>query len=87
MVAHYETHSHDYLHAYTTAEKVLCIDQLVYSFHISLRTGKVSRSFANNLIEGSHDQVAELLDRLFTKTDGVDKQQWRAKIDAMFSRP
>jgi hypothetical protein len=48
MVAHYETHSHDYLHAYTTAEKVLCIDQLVYSFHISLRTGKVSRSFANN---------------------------------------
>jgi hypothetical protein len=54
MVAHYETHSHDYLHAHTTAEKVLCIDQLVHSFHISLRT---------------------CLDRLFTKTDGVDKEQ------------
>jgi hypothetical protein len=46
-----ETYLDDYLHAHTTAEKVLYIDQLVHSFHISLRTGKVGRSFANNLYE------------------------------------
>jgi hypothetical protein len=44
------------------------------------------RSFANNLIEGSHDQVVEILDRLSAKTGGVDKEQWRAEIAGMTSR-
>jgi hypothetical protein len=81
-----ETYLHDYPQARTTKQRMLCIDQLIHSFHISLRTGKVSRSFANNLIEGTHEQVVELLDRLFAKTDGVDKELWQAEIDAMFSR-
>ena len=63
---------------------MVCIDQLIHSFHISLRTGKVARSFANNLIEGSHDQVVEFLDRLSARPGGVDKDQWRAEISRMY---
>ncbi len=76
----------DYPKAHATAQKMLFIDQLIHSFHISLRTGKPSRSFGNNLIAGSHDQVVELLDRLFAKDGRVDKENWRAEIDGMYSR-
>jgi hypothetical protein len=81
-----ETYLHDYPLARITEERMVCIDQLIHSFHISLRTGKASRSFANNLIEGSHDQVVELLDRLFAKSDGVNKEQWRTEIEGMYRR-
>ena len=81
-----ETYLHDYPQARTTAEQMVCIDQLIHSFHISLRTGKSSRAFANNLIEGTHDQVVELLDRLSARTGGVDKDHWRAEIDGMYNR-
>lgn len=80
-----ESYLHDYPQARNTAEQMVCIDQLIHSFHISLRTGETTRSFANNLIEGSHDQVVEFLDRLSAKTDGVDKDQWRAEISRMYS--
>jgi hypothetical protein len=63
---------------------MVCIDQLIHSFHISLRTGKATRSFANNLIEGSHDQVIAFLDQLSANTSGVDKGQWRAEIKNMY---
>jgi hypothetical protein len=79
-----ETYLHDYPRARRTEERMLCIDQLIHSFHISLQTGKLNRSFANNLIEGSHDQVVEFLDRLSSKTGGVDKEQWRAGIQSMY---
>jgi hypothetical protein len=81
-----ETYLHDYPRARKTEERMVCIDQLIHSFHISLQTGKASRSFSNNLIEGSHDQVVEFLDRLTGKTGGVDKDRWRAEIDGMFRR-
>ncbi len=79
-----ETYLHDYPRARTTEERMVCIDQLIHAFHISLRTGRFNRSFANNLIEGSHDQVVELLDKLFAKADGVDKDQWRADLSSMY---
>ena len=79
-----ETYLHDYPLARKTEERMVCIDQLIHSFHISLQTGKLNRSFANNLIEGSHDQVVEFLDRLSAKTGGVDKDQWRAEIQEMY---
>ena len=80
------TYLHDYPPAKNTKEQMVCIDQLVHSFHISLQTGGLNRSFANNLIEGSHDQVVGFLDRLSAITDGVDKDQWRAQVGEMFSR-
>jgi hypothetical protein len=81
-----EIYLQDYPRARKTEEQMVCIDQLIHSFHISLRTGKPSRSFANNLIEGSHEQVVEFLDRLSAQTGGVDKDQWRAEVDRMFRR-
>ena len=81
-----ETYLHDYPQAQKTEEQMVCIDQLIHSFHISLRTGQAGRSFANNLIEGSHDQVVEFLDRLSAKPDGADKDQWRAEVSRMYIR-
>jgi len=65
---------------------MVCIDQLIHSFHISLRTGKAGRSFGNNLIEGSHDDVVAFLDRLSAKPGGVNKEEWRAEVDRMYNR-
>jgi hypothetical protein len=81
-----ETYLRDYPCARKTEARMVCIDQLIHSFHISLRTGKASRSFANNLIEGSHDQVVEFLDRLSAKDSGVDKDQWRTEVNKMYLR-
>jgi hypothetical protein len=80
-----ETYLHDYPLARTTEERMVCIDQLIHAFHISLQTGRLNRSIANNLIEGSHDQVVALLDKLFAKTGGVDKEQWRAEVHSMYN--
>ena len=80
-----ETYLHDYPRARTTQERMVCIDQLIHSFHISLRTGKATRSFANNLIEGSHDQVVEFLDQLSGITGAVGKDHWRIQVERMYS--
>lgn len=79
-----ETYLRDYLKASTPEAKMVCIDNLIHAFHVSLQTGKNNRSFANNLIEGSHEQVLELLDKLFAKPGRVDKDQWRDGVDAMW---
>jgi hypothetical protein len=81
-----ETYLHDYPRARKAEERMVCIDQLIHSFHLSLRTGKVNRSFANNLIEGSHEQVVEFLDRLSAVPGGVEKDKWRAEIENMYRR-
>lgn len=81
-----EIYLHDYPQARTAESRMICIDQLIHAFHISPRSGKAGRSFANNLIEGSHEQVVNLLDRLFAKAGGVDKDSWRAEVDRMYSR-
>lgn len=81
-----ETYLRDYPRAATAQERMLCIDQLIHAFHVSLRDGQVGRSFANNLIEGSHQQVVDLLDRLFALPGGVEKEQWRANVEKMFQR-
>jgi hypothetical protein len=65
---------------------MVCIDQHIHAFHISLQDGKLNRSVANNLIEGSHDQVVELLDRLSAKPGGVDKEAWRSEVRHMYNR-
>jgi hypothetical protein len=81
-----ETYLRDYPRARTTQERMICIDQLIHSFHMSLRTGKATRSFADNLIEGSHEQVLEFLDRLSARPGGIDKDQWRTEVNHMLSR-
>jgi hypothetical protein len=80
-----ETYLHDYPQARTTQERMVCIDQLIHAFHIGLQTGNFNRSFANNLIEGSHDQVIEFLDQLSAQPGGVDKEQWRDQVQQMYA--
>jgi hypothetical protein len=82
----YEAYLRDFPRAATAQERMLCIDQLIHAFHISLRDGQAGRSFANNLIEGSHQQVVDLLDRLFALPGGVKKDQWQAEAGKMFKR-
>jgi len=81
-----ESYLRDYPHAATAEKRMVCIDQLIHAFHVSLRDGEAGRSFANNLIEGSHKQVVELLDRLFSLPGGVNKEQWRAEVNEMWKR-
>ena len=81
-----ETYLHEYPLARSSEERMVCIDQLIHAFHISLQTGQINRSFANNLIEGSHQQVIDLLDRLFARPGGVDKDEWRQQVVGMFRR-
>lgn len=79
-----ETYLRDYPRARKTPEQMLCIDQLIHAFHISLQTGRFNRSIANNLIEGSHDQVVQFLDQLSARPGGVDKDQWREEVKSMY---
>lgn len=81
-----ETYLHDYPLARSSEEHMVCIDQLIHAFHISLQNGQLNRSFANNLLEGSHQQVIDLLDRLFARPGGVDKDEWRQQVVGMFRR-
>jgi hypothetical protein len=81
-----EAYLQDYPRAHATQERMVCIDQLIHAFHISLQSGKLNRSFANNLIEGSHDQVVEFLDQLSAVPGGVDKEQWRQEVSSMYKR-
>ncbi|MBN1373437.1 MAG: hypothetical protein JW987_15980 [Anaerolineaceae bacterium] len=76
----------DFPRAKTAQERMVCIDQLIHAFHISLRDGQLNRSFANNLIEGSHQQVVEFLDGLSALPGGVDKTEWRDHVKTMFKR-
>ena len=81
-----ESYLERYPRARTYQERMVCIDELIHAFHVSLQSGKLNRSVANNLIEGSHDQVVELLDGLFARAGGVDKEEWREHVRAMFQR-
>jgi hypothetical protein len=81
-----ETYLRDYPRAAGNPDRMVCSDQLIHAFHVSLRDGQPGRSFANNLIEGSHQQVLELLDKLFALPDGVEKGEWRKQVNKMWQR-
>jgi ribosomal protein L37AE/L43A len=71
--------------------KMLLVDQLIHAFHYGLQTAAPHRSAANNLIEGSHDQVLALLDRLSADAPPGDQRQvattaWRQEVAAMRKR-
>jgi hypothetical protein len=71
-----------YEHAATPRERMLLIDRLIHAFHWSIRRNQPFRPAAQNLIEGSLDEVIGLLDRL-TYGDGSTsgtvetKASWR----------
>ena len=69
----------------TTGQLLIAVDQLIHAFHWDSKHGVPNRSFANNLIEGSLEQVISFLDTL-SSFDSDLKTQWRQTIDQMWRR-
>jgi hypothetical protein len=72
--------------AQTPQEKMLCIDQLIHSFHINLVYG-ATRAAGVNLIEGRYHEVVDFLNRLSYgegSTPGTleNRSEWRKTITA-----
>lgn len=65
-----------YPRAKTSQERMFAIDQLIHAFHWDMKLQLPNRPAGNNLIEGSLEQVIDLLDRL---TFGNDAQEAHAK--------
>lgn len=82
----FEEFAADYPRAADHRQRMLLIDRLLHAFHWFLDAP--SRSVANNLIEGSHDQVLALLDGLAygdaSPSDrAADKERWRRQVVTM----
>jgi hypothetical protein len=79
-----------YPKATSPSERMLLIDAVIHAFHWDLRLQLPNRSAANNLIEGSHEQVLAFLDALTygpASTADVERRDaWRATAAAMMRR-
>ena len=69
----------------TTGQILIAVDQLIHAFHWDAKQGVPNLSFANNLIEGSLEQVIAFLDTL-SSVDTNLKTEWRQTIDQMWKR-
>ncbi|MCX6972170.1 MAG: hypothetical protein NTV93_18745 [Verrucomicrobia bacterium] len=69
----------------TTGQLLIAVDQLIHAFHWDSQLSVPNRSFANNLIEGSLEQVVTFLDAL-SSVDTNLKTQWRQTVDQMWQR-
>lgn len=65
-----------YPQARTYQQKILLIDQLIHSFHVSERTGDPAKSVASKLLEGNKKAVVQFLDDLSAR-DPAAKDRWR----------
>ncbi len=71
--------------------KMVLIDQLRHAFHWDLKLGLPNRSAANNLIEGSHEQVIALLETLTygdprRSQSATTSAQWEETVERMRRR-
>jgi hypothetical protein len=60
-------------------QKILLIDQLVHSFHVSEATGEPAKSVASKLFEGNKKTVVAFLDALSAR-DPEAKERWRRDV-------
>ena len=58
----------------------------LHSFHWDLRAGAPNRLAANNLIEGGHRQVLELLEELGRERPETQRSRWRQDVARMLHR-
>lgn len=72
--------------AKTPQERMLAIDQLIHAFHWDFKLHLPNRPAANNLNEGSMEQVIDLLDRLSYGDDVEAQQEWRENMGNMLKR-
>lgn len=68
-----------YPSARTYQEKLLLIDQLIHSFHVSEKTGKPAKSVASKLFEGNKKAVVQFLDDL-SALDPDTRDRWRRDL-------
>ncbi len=68
-----------YPSARTYREKLLLIDQLIHSFHVSEKTGKPAKSVASKLFEGNKKAVVQFLDDL-SALDPDTRDRWRRDL-------
>ena len=85
----FEKFADEYPRAADHRQRLLLIDQLLHAFHWLLGQGTPGRSVANNLIEGSHAQVLELLDGLAygdaaPPDQAAEKERWRLRVEEMW---
>ncbi len=84
-VENFEAYHHDFPLARTPAEKMLLVDNLIHSFHLSLLHG-IGRPAATNLLEGSLAEVIQFLDGLSSSGSSaaglVDSRSlWRSTME------
>ena len=72
--------------ARTPQERMLAIDRLLHAFHWDLQAHLPNRPAANNLVEGSVEQVIAMLERLTFGDDAAAKAQWRETVTVMMKR-
>jgi len=82
----FTTYLEVYSRARTSQERMLAIDQLIHAFHWDLKLHLPNRPAANNLIEGSLEQVIELLDRLAYGDVKQTQEEWRQNVASMMKR-
>ncbi len=66
-------------------EKMLLIDQLNHSFHVSEKTGELTKSVASKLLEGNKKAVVRFLDDLSALQPG-EKDKWRRTVAGTIDR-
>ncbi|MCJ7551020.1 MAG: hypothetical protein MUQ30_15205 [Anaerolineae bacterium] len=74
-----------YPSARTYQEKILLIDQLIHSFHLSEKTGKPAKSVASKLFEGNKKAVVRFLDDL-SALDPDTRDRWRRDLTNTIDR-
>jgi hypothetical protein len=82
----FETYVQRFPRAATPQERMFAIDRLIHAFHWDLVARLPNRPAANNLIEGSLEQVIGLLDQLSFGDDAQAKRQWHETIAVMWKR-
>ena len=65
--------------------KILLIDQLIHSFHLSESTQSATKSVASKLLEGNKTKVVRFLDEL-SALDSADKERWRQTVSKTIHR-
>ena len=85
-VTAFRTFAESFPRAREPRPKLMLIDQLLHSFHWDLRAGAPNRLAANNLVEGSHRQVLELLDELGRERPETQPSEWRQDVARMLHR-
>ncbi len=74
-----------YPQADTPARKMIAVDQLLHAFHWDLQAAAPNRLAADNLIDGNHSQVLQLLDDLSGASDSQD-EKWHETMKVMKRR-